>query len=156
MSWRIPLGKLQVLITFLESPDCHVPSCPAVWENSEHVFPTLFLSKVFSTRNWTHSGPSHLLLTFSFLFFFFLLHLGSREKQLLSFPTVSHHLLLSTPSASSFPSLWALVSLGPASPQPLKPAQSRPEVPYQCLEITSPVHPPSHTHTHTYKNSLVI
>ena len=144
MSGRIPLGKLQVLITFLESPDCHLPSCPAVWENSARVFATPFLSKVFSTGNGTHPGPSHLLLTF--FFFLFLLHLGSKEKQLLPFPTESHH--LSTPSASPFPSLWDLLSVGPASPQPLKPAQSRPEVPQQCLEITS------HTHTHTHTQTL--
>lgn len=143
MSLRIPLGKLQVL-TFLESPDCHVPSCPAVWENSEHVFPTRVPSKVFFTGNWTHSGPSRLPLTFIFLF---LLHLGSREKQLLLFPPVSHHLLPSTPS---FPSLWALLSLGTAIPQPLKPAQPRPEVPHQCLQITSPTHPPPPTHTNTF------
>ena len=146
MSPRIPLGKLQVLITFLESPDCHAPSCPAVWENSAHVFPTCFPSKVFSTGNWTHSGPSRLPLTF---FFLFLLHFGSREKQLFLFPTVSHHLLPSTPS---FPSLWALLSLGPASPQPLKPAQPRPEVLRQGSTDHLPNSPPPPTH----KNTLVI
>ena len=143
MSPRIPLGKLQVLITFLESSSCHAPSCPAVWENSAHVFPTRFSSKVFSTGNWTHSGPSHLPLTF---FSPFLLHLGSRGKQLSCFP--QYHIISFLPrplSPASEPcSLWDQLAHSLWSQH----SQGQ-RLSVKGLQITSPIHCPHPQHTKT-------
>lgn len=78
-----------------------------------------------------------------------LLHLSRGGNQLLPFPTVSLHLLPSTPAASSFPILWALLPLGPASPQPLKQlgqGQSSPSMPHDGLPSS-----PSLTYTYKYK-----
>lgn len=67
-------------------------------------------------------------------------------------PFPYYHLIFLPQHPYLFPVLWALLSLGTANPQPLKPAQSRPMVPPSALMICvdSPL-----THIHT-QNTLVI
>ena len=146
MSPRIPLGKLQVLITFLESPNCHAPSCPAVWETQRMSSPPTSPPRC----SLLGTGLTQLPLVYPWPFFPFFTASWQQGKATLLFSTVSHHLLPSTPS---FPSLWASLSLGPASPQPLKPAQPRPEALRQGSTDHLPNSlppPPAH------KNTLVI
>lgn len=100
LSLRIPLGKLQVLIsiTFPKSPNCHVPSSAALGETQLRRAPTIppILSphKASPQGSCAHSDASSLPVTFDGI-----LAGGNRS---LSFAIVSPHVLSATTSVSSF------------------------------------------------------